>query len=63
MYFVGLHFLYSMTSATLLGIGRDAEHVARAIQLRTTERRSQASGLSSRLTLPGAPLRSALLGR
>jgi putative flavoprotein involved in K+ transport len=62
MYFVGLHFLYSMTSATLLGIGRDAEHVARAIELRTTESRSQASGLSSRLKLPGAPLRSELLG-
>ncbi len=63
MYFVGLHFLYSMTSATLLGIGRDAEHVARAIELRTTESRSQASGLSSRLKLPGALLRSELLGR
>ena len=35
MYFVGLHFLYSMTSATLLGIGRDAEYVAQAIESRT----------------------------
>ena len=35
MYFVGLHFLYSMTSATVLGIGRDAEHIAKAIELRT----------------------------
>jgi putative flavoprotein involved in K+ transport len=35
MYFVGLHFLYSMTSATLLGVGRDAERVAKAISLRT----------------------------
>jgi putative flavoprotein involved in K+ transport len=33
MYFVGLHFLYSMTSATLMGIGRDAERVANAISL------------------------------
>ena len=48
MYFVGLHFLYSMTSATLLGIGRDAEHVARAIELRSLENRSQ-----KRLRLPG----------
>jgi putative flavoprotein involved in K+ transport len=35
MYFVGLHFLYSMTSATLIGVGRDAERVAKAISLRT----------------------------
>jgi putative flavoprotein involved in K+ transport len=34
MYFVGLHFLYSMTSATLMGIGRDAERIAKAIALR-----------------------------
>ena len=34
MYFVGLHFLYSMTSATLIGVGRDAERVAKAIALR-----------------------------
>jgi putative flavoprotein involved in K+ transport len=35
MYFVGLHFLYSMTSATLVGVGRDAKRVAKAICLRT----------------------------
>lgn len=34
MYFVGLHFLHSMTSATLIGVGRDAERVAKAIALR-----------------------------
>jgi putative flavoprotein involved in K+ transport len=34
MYFVGLHFLYSITSATLMGVGRDAERVARAIAIR-----------------------------
>ena len=34
MYFVGLHFLYSMTSATLIGVGRDARHVVKNIQLR-----------------------------
>jgi putative flavoprotein involved in K+ transport len=34
MYFVGLHFLYSMTSATLMGVGRDAERIARAIASR-----------------------------
>jgi len=34
MYFVGLHFLYSMSSATLIGVGRDANHVVKDIQLR-----------------------------
>jgi putative flavoprotein involved in K+ transport len=34
MYFVGLHFLYSMTSATLLGVGRDAERIAGTIAAR-----------------------------
>ena len=34
LYFVGLHFLYSMTSATLMGVGRDAERVVRAIASR-----------------------------
>ena len=31
LYFVGLHFLYSMTSATVTGVGRDAEYVTKAI--------------------------------
>ena len=35
MYFVGLHYLYSMTSATVIGVGRDAEHVVRAIESRS----------------------------
>jgi hypothetical protein len=43
MYFVGLHFLYSMTSATLLGIGRDAEHVVKAIERRTPAQAGQGS--------------------
>jgi putative flavoprotein involved in K+ transport len=34
LYFLGLHFLYSMTSATLVGVGRDAERVARTIEKR-----------------------------
>jgi putative flavoprotein involved in K+ transport len=38
MYFVGLHFLYAMSSATLIGVGRDAEHVAKAIELRMLSR-------------------------
>jgi len=32
MYFVGLHFLYSMTSATVTGVGRDAARIANAIK-------------------------------
>jgi putative flavoprotein involved in K+ transport len=35
MYFVGLHFLYSMTSATLIGVGRDAERIAKSVASRT----------------------------
>jgi putative flavoprotein involved in K+ transport len=35
LYFVGLHFLYSMTSATLMGVGRDAKRIAKAIASRT----------------------------
>lgn len=34
MYFVGLHFLHSMTSATLIGVGRDAARIANAIASR-----------------------------
>jgi len=35
MYFVGLHYLYAMTSATVIGVGRDAEHIAKAVESRT----------------------------
>lgn len=38
MYFVGLHFLYAMSSATLIGIGRDSAYVANAIQQRIRRR-------------------------
>ncbi|OFX24130.1 MAG: portal protein [Anaeromyxobacter sp. RBG_16_69_14] len=48
MYFVGLHYLYSMTSATLTGVGRDAERVARAIESRArrAQRFSRTAGLA-----------------
>jgi putative flavoprotein involved in K+ transport len=39
MDFVGLHFLYSMSSATLIGVGRDAERIAKAVEMRTGEAR------------------------
>lgn len=38
MYFVGLHFQYAMSSATVIGVGRDAEHVAAAIEKRVLQR-------------------------
>jgi putative flavoprotein involved in K+ transport len=34
LYFVGLHFLYAMTSDTVNGVGRDADRIARAIAVR-----------------------------
>src|SRR5262249_45910814 len=38
LYFVGLHFLYSMTSATLFGIARDAARVVKAVRSRVRVR-------------------------
>jgi len=35
LYFVGLHFLYAMSSATLIGVGRDAERIAKEIASQT----------------------------
>jgi len=35
LYFVGLHYLYSMSSATLIGVGRDAERVVKALESRS----------------------------
>jgi putative flavoprotein involved in K+ transport len=42
MYFVGLHFQYAMSSATLIGVGRDAERIVAAIQERVQERAGEA---------------------
>jgi putative flavoprotein involved in K+ transport len=36
IYFVGLHFLYALSSTMIHGVGRDAEFIARAIANRTT---------------------------
>jgi len=38
LYFVGLHFLYAASSATVIGIGRDAAHVVKAIMARPAPR-------------------------
>jgi len=35
LYFVGLHFLYAMSSATLMGVGRDARRIARQVAARS----------------------------
>jgi putative flavoprotein involved in K+ transport len=35
LYFVGLHFQYAMSSATLIGVGRDAEYVVKAVEARS----------------------------
>lgn len=34
LFFVGLHYLYSMTSATIVGVSRDARHIVEAIVAR-----------------------------
>jgi putative flavoprotein involved in K+ transport len=34
LYFVGLHYLYAMSSATVVGVGRDAERIEKAIDSR-----------------------------
>ena len=40
LYFVGLHFLYAMSSTMIHGVGRDAEHVANAIAARIRSART-----------------------
>ncbi|HET9696267.1 MAG TPA: FAD-dependent oxidoreductase [Terriglobales bacterium] len=37
LFFVGLHYLYAMSSATLIGIGRDAQYVVEALAKRKSE--------------------------
>lgn len=39
IYFVGLHFLYAMSSATVIGVGRDAERIAKAVEVRISNAR------------------------
>jgi putative flavoprotein involved in K+ transport len=39
LYLLGLHFLYSLSSAMVHGVGRDADHIARHIAARTAARR------------------------
>jgi len=43
LFFVGLHFLYSMSSAMIHGVGRDAERIARELSRRVTSRQPAAA--------------------
>ncbi len=54
LYFVGLHFLYSMTSATITGVGRDARRIAKHIVARSNDERAPRPSrpLNWRLSLP-----------
>lgn len=45
MYFVGLHYLYAMSSATLMGIGRDAERIVQ--QIASTRRPTIVDGVAA----------------
>lgn len=41
MYFVGLDFLYAVSSATLIGVGRDAKRIVAALALRVRSGRTE----------------------
>jgi len=51
LYFVGLHFLYAMSSATIIGVARDAERIAKAVKARmlsiSAKRTTQEVGLAA----------------
>ena len=42
IYFVGLHFLYAMSSASLVGVSRDAERVVKALASRPASQENEA---------------------
>jgi putative flavoprotein involved in K+ transport len=44
LYFVGLFFLYAMSSGFFPGVGRDAEHIAKQIALRSSNRSERGPG-------------------
>jgi len=44
LYFVGLHFLYSMSSTMIHGVGRDAARIVDAVAARAVEDRRIAAG-------------------
>jgi putative flavoprotein involved in K+ transport len=48
LYFVGLHFLYSMSSSMIHGVGRDAERIVRHLTERGVSKGRVDSGLDTR---------------
>lgn len=52
LYFVGLHFQYALSSATLVGVDRDARHVVRAVEARV--RSVRPAGLAAGIAAGGA---------
>src|SRR6266571_3631621 len=56
LYFIGLHFLYSMSSAMIHGVGRDAEHIAKHIAARAYRAQPRVRRAGQ---LAGAPRRCA----
>ena len=57
LYFVGLHFLYSLSSTMIHGVARDAERIARAIIARAPRPASHAAGIRApqRTSVTGSP--------
>jgi len=65
LYFVGLHFLYAMSSAMIHGVGRDAEHIAEVVARRRTlaaERTGEEVGARSVLAASKEPTAVAARG-
>ena len=54
LYFIGMYFLYALSSVLIGGVGRDAEHIARHIGARQTVSRPRPHETSTRMT-EGAP--------
>jgi putative flavoprotein involved in K+ transport len=54
LHFVGLHFLYAMSSTMIHGVGRDAEHVARAVEARVRAAEGAGEDVTERRPAPPA---------
>jgi putative flavoprotein involved in K+ transport len=53
LYFLGLHFQYAMSSATLIGIGRDAQYVVDELKARSRPA-ARRSGQVQKMPIPSA---------
>ena len=63
LYFVGLHFLYALSSTMIHGVARDAERIARAIASRRTSSAARGSPRPPVTRQPGGSERSASAAR